>query len=230
MNVSSKLRDAATTVLLGAGAAVIIGSAALGQNTGYTFRNISVGYGTDPITKEIDTSSAALVYDLGWQSLEFPGTRLCTFRVRDAAGAIIGERTGNFTALEPQKGAGTHMPTSGSPSSADVSCGDARVDDPGGTFRFSDISVAHVQTLSGDLDPKRVALSFSAEWAGTGYPATQQCNVTVYGQSGSALLTNDFTFTSSSDRIPAATKHLVYSSDLPEPPASADLDCRPFTG
>lgn len=207
--------------LAGSGA----GSATESGDT-YTFSDVTTTYAPDPVTHQADPDRARIIFTYAWSG-NFPGTELCTFIVRSETGEIIGSKTADFTGLEASdEDVFTDVAVNGLPASASIGCADQRRDDPTGHFQISEVSAQPRRADS--TGETGVRLKFRGAWSDTGtLPAPQRCDVKVYGSSGNVILSEAFLLTSRSVDLPHV--HMDFAGhELPEEPASAEVNCDSF--
>lgn len=198
-----------------------------GQTSGgYRFSIIDVSHPVDPQTGEADETHARVTFRLSWATPHFPGERLCTWSVYDAAGGLVGESAETVVAAQESydQPAYNDIAVAGQPARADVSCAPARLDDPAGHFRVSDVRV----TTNTVLPTAELAVVFDAEWQGAGNPTPQECTARVFGKSGGRLHEETRNLISAETVTTVSLELEDVPSTLPEDPARATVTCRPL--
>ncbi len=193
---------------------------------GYRFSIVDVSHPVDPQTGEADTTHARVRFRLAWATPEFPGERLCTWRVYDAAGALVGETAETIVAAEESydQPAYNDVAVAGDPAHADVSCAPGRLDDPAGHFRVSDARV----TTNTALPTAEYAVVFDARWEGAGTPTPQECTARLYGKSGGRVHEETRNLISAETAARVSLQLEDVPSTLPEEPTRAVVTCRPL--
>lgn len=210
-------------VLAGAVAATLLASGswwvteARGNDTGYAFSNVSV--------QQVDESHAKVVYDYSWATRDFPGWRVCTWRVYGADGSTVGETTNELIRLDDHYAAKEKIVSvSGVATSADVTCEDRRLDSA------SDYMVDEVRATRRGTDPRSVTVVFAAAWNGSGRPGAASCTAMVKDQDGNVLTTQDFDLLVGSEQHRGLSHSWLAPEPLGERPATAELECVPLGG
>ncbi len=205
----------------GAVAAILLASGSLwmtearGNDTGYTFSNASV--------QQVDERQAKIVYDYAWATQEFPGWRVCTWRVYGPDGSTIGETTNALIGLDDQYAAKEKViSVNGVATSAGITCEDDRLDSAG------DYGVSEVRATRRGTDPRSVTVVFAAAWNGSGRPGAASCTAVVKDREGNILTTQDFDLLVASPQQRDLSHSWLAPEPLSERPATAELDCGPL--
>jgi hypothetical protein len=177
---------AAVGVLIGIGmfAGAVSGSAP-GEDRAYGFDGLRVTREQDPNTGR--SEQARVTFAPRWMSDDFPGTRPCTWTVRDGEGTVLAQATANLTAMAPTTSdvyKEMDIPSGSMPASASVVCGE-RLDDPSGSYSISNIRLSQPSRLGADID-----VSFNHTWNGSGLPTPQTCVITITDSGGNAMFSN----------------------------------------
>jgi hypothetical protein len=211
---------AAATVITQAFAATAVLEQAVSVPTqeagGYAFRSIALS----PPDEE---STVVISYIPEWVGGVFPGTKACTWTLRDEAGERVGAKSMTLTTMQ----ASYDDPISTSarevrdePASATIACADERLDDPSGALAVADARV-EPSLRTGSY----VEVAFAYEWTGERNPTPQVCDVLVRDRSGAemASLTGGLA-------VQRSTGRTAFPVQLPAGHAeaySAEVVCRP---
>lgn len=177
-----------------------------------------------------DASVATVTWTTVWATSKFPGVRFCTWTAYDAAGRAIGEYSDRLVSMNPQSGRSSiEMPVRGMPERASIRCDEQRLD-VGGPYAYG---FASISPLPPD-DPESVwAISYDAEWLGTGAAGAVTCEAALVGSGGETLASEAVNVFAGEGFVQGAKVLLgIGSSDIaPSSVASAELRrCHPFTG
>lgn len=219
--------------VVGAGAivwSIMPNVVARGPQQGYDIRVLGVE--RNPRAAENASENAAKVrFEVSWPNRDFPGTRNCEWLIFDDSGRVIGRDYGTLTSMESTPD-GIYRDMDVEPGAhidrAQISCDSARLDDPSGSFSFTDIRIVRpASNAAADMD-----VFFTVSWAGNGTPTPQTCDIVVMDQSGNFLFKATHGFhsvgtepveTNFSIEAPAAAKETVADA------ASAEISCSPIT-
>lgn len=188
-----------------------------------------------PDVHELPTEEKAIriEYAIAWETNEFPGWRSCTFQVLTQDGVPIAEKTLELFDLTPepsQVATLVNIPTSlleaGPPERVDVNCLPGRLDDPNGSYSFSDIAVDRRPLSPTDL--RTFAVTVDTRWQGAGIPSPQECQIDVYGREG-RLFTSETNFVDGSGQSSGLELTIQSDQDITAEPITAEISCQPLT-
>lgn len=197
------------------------GTDVFGSSHGYEFRNLNVSDAATSNIRQPDKNPSQrevrVDFQVSWQADSFPGTRLCEWIVYDSSGDIIGRSTSTLTSMEATQDPvykDMQVEPGRELGESSVTCEPRRLDDPSGTFEFSDVSVQTPSaSLASDLD-----VLFSHAWHGDGTPTPQRCEIDIIAESGERLFTSVRNFHS------VGTAPMSSNFSLEAPQAFTDYD------
>lgn len=215
---------------------LVAASDVFGASEGYEFRGVRVSDAETRSGGRPDTNpnpfrrTVKVHFQVAWEADRFPGTRLCEWTVYDTSGEVIGRSTSTLTSMESSQDSvykEMQVERGRKLGESSVACEPRRLDDPSGTFEFSDVSILTPSaSLASDFD-----VIFTHAWYGDGGPTPQRCEIDIIDKSGNLLFTSVRNFHS----VDASPMSSNFSLEAPEEfqgydyeSASATIRCAPI--
>jgi hypothetical protein len=177
---------------------------------------------TDPLNGRSQVEAEAVAT---WSRGQFPGFHRCVFIARDQAGKEVGRYEDVIAGLS--RTIPVRVDASSPASSMDGECGPRL--DTGTPYRydFSNVRVTNRDVLPGVLPDGVATVTYDAKWAGGGELAgAVSCRVAILDEGGSVVGSVGFNFYA----LTGSGTNLATRVDVHGTPASAEIDCSPFTG
>lgn len=189
------------------------------SESGYRFFDVSV---QSPSSEE---NVAVMRFSYNWADGVSPGVRRCTFSVYSANGIEIGSTTSRLaTTRQSNADVPVEVPltTDSNPASAEIECG-KRLDDPSGSYTFSDVQVS----TPSEVHFSEIAMSYDAVWTGTGeVPGMAMCVFRVYDAAGNLLIEDQASFFVETSTITDGEHWIQAPEGFVGKPVSGDVTCR----